>query len=240
MRNLITCPICLFESENLTTHIIKIHDMTVKDFKKQFCLDYVQSERLRIAHKSNLQMNNPTKGTKRSADEIIKMSSSRKGKGIGNTGKYERTPEIRSKISEGVVLAHFRGDYDNAKPGNGSFIFSRKANATIFARSTWEHQLIKIFDKHPAINSITNEPFVIPYFFEGSRHNYIPDFLVVYDDVIKSIWEVKRDDFINGDPKTIAKLAALNDYCHIHDMNMIIVDSKLLKRLSNYVRTLND
>lgn len=238
MYNLIRCHLCSFESENLTTHIIKAHNLTAKDYKKKYDVKYIQSDRLRNIHFNNIEANNPTRGTKRSIGEVLKMSVNRKGKGIGKTGKYKRTPEIREKISEGVTRAHFRGDFDNVKPGKGSFIFCKKANKTIFARSTWEHQLIEIFDAHPAVTSVTNEPFAIPYCFENIKHNYIPDFLVVYDNVIKSMWEVKRDDFIANDLKTKTKLDALENYCHIHTMNMFIVDSKILKKLSNYVRNI--
>lgn len=133
LSDLIECPICSFESENLTNHIVKTHNMTVKDFKKKFDIKYVQSDRLINIHKNNAETNNPTKGTNRSVDEIAKMGANRKGKGIGIAGKYTRTPEIREKISKGVIEAHFRGDFDNVKPGKGSFIFCKKANQTIFA-----------------------------------------------------------------------------------------------------------
>jgi hypothetical protein len=236
LPNIIVCPICGFESENLTTHIIVIHNMSVKDFKKQFNINYVQSDRLRATHKKTIETDNPTKGKKRTKSEIKKMSKNRKGKGIGIAGKYGRTDEIKTKISKGVTAAHLRGDFDNVKPGVGSFIFCQKANRTIFARSTWEAKLIRVFDKHPRILSVENEPFVIPYVFEGSQHNYIPDFLVKYDETIQSVWEVKRDDFIVNDAKTKAKLQALEIYCSEHNMNMFIVDSKILQRLENYIR----
>ena len=72
--------------------------------------------------------------------------------------------------------------------------------------------------------------------FEGAQHIYIPDFLVIYDGVIKSIWEVKRDDFLISDAKTIAKMDALEIYCRENDFNMFIVNSKILKRLQNYIK----
>ena len=223
MNNIITCPVCGFGSENLTSHIAT-HGMSVKEFKKEFGLKYVQSDRLRAVHKANIDANNPTKGMKRSDSEIEKMSANRAGKGIGVAGKYERTIKIREKISQGVTQAHFRGDFDNARPGNGSFVFSNKSKTTIFARSTWEASLIDIFDRHPRITSVVNEPFGIPYMFEGAQHIYIPDFLVIYDGVIKSIWEVKRDDFLISDAKTIAKMDALEIYCRENDFNMFIIN----------------
>ena len=174
----IKCPICEFSSENLTAHIIKTHNMSVKDFKFQYDLKYIQSDRLRNIHKKNIDANNPTLGKSRSAEEILLMSKNRLGKGIGVAGKYERTPEIKSKISKGVTDAHFRGDFDNVKMGISTFIYSKKANRTIFARSTWESQLIEIFDQHPLITSVSYESLIMPYVFEGSKHNYIPDFLL--------------------------------------------------------------
>lgn len=234
---MIKCPICNFESENLTTHI-KTHNMTVKEFKNIFNMKYVQSDRLRLIHKNNINNNNPTKNKKHSANSIMKMSINRTGKGIGISGKYERTPEIRDRISKGVVKAHFRGDFDKVKLGIGSFIYSNKACKTIFSRSTWEARLIKVFDKFPRITNIISEPFSIPYCFNGSKHRYIPDFMVVYDDHIKSIWEVKRDDFIIGDSKTKAKLCALEKFCIANNYNMFIVDSKILTKLEKYVGNL--
>ena len=117
-------------------------------------------------------------------------------------------------------------------------MYSEKMRTTIFARSTWEASLIKVFDKHPSITSFIAEPFSIPYMFEGAQHRYIPDFVVVYDDVIKSIWEVKRDDFLINDAKTKAKIAALNEFCWSQYYNMFIIDSKILKRLKHYTNGL--
>lgn len=235
MPDLITCPICGFESENLTTHI-KNHNISVKDFKNKFGFKYVQSDRLRAIHSRSISNNNPTKDKKHTIVSLEKMSKNRTGLGIGVAGKYERTPKIRQKISEGVVRAHFRGDYDNVRPGIGSFEFSEKMQTTIFARSTWEASLIKIFDKHSRITSFIAEPFSIPYMFEGIQHRYIPDFLVIYDEVISSIWEVKRDDFLVNDAKTIAKISTLEIFCRNNNYNMFIVDSNILKRLQNYTK----
>lgn len=237
MPDLIKCPICNFESENLTTHI-RNHGMTVKDFKKQFGLKYVQSDRLRATHSANIDKNNPTKGKGHSPTAIEKMSKNRAGIGIGYVGKYERTPEIRQKISEGVIEAHFRGDFDHVKPGTSSFVYSDKMQKAIFARSTWEAIIIDVLDKHPRVVSFVEEPFSIPYMFNGAQHRYIPDFLVKYDECIDSIWEVKRDDFIEGDAKTVVKLTALDEYCKSHNMNMFVIDSKILKRLKQYTEQL--
>ena len=236
MNSSIICPICGFESENLTSHIAT-HNMTTKEFKKQFGIKYVQSDRLRAIHASNININNPTKGKWHSVSSIEKMSKNRTGVGIGYAGKYVRTPEIREKISKGVIEAHFRGDYDNVQPGVGSFEYSQKMRTTIFARSTWEASLIDIFDKHPRITSFVAEPFSIPYMFEGSQHRYIPDFLVKYDDAIHSIWEVKGDHFMK-DLKTQAKISILGEFCQDNGYNMFIVDSKILKRLQIYVKGL--
>lgn len=237
---MLICFICGFESENLTSHINKIHCITAKEYKKTFNVKYVQSDRLRAIHKQTIDAKNPTKGIGHTPTVITKMSNNRKNKGIGVAGKYIRTKEIREKISNGVTEAHIRGDFDNVKPGVGSFIFSKKNNKTIFARSTWERELIEIFDLHPKINYIDNEPFAIPYMFDGSQHNYIPDFLVRYDDAIDSMWEVKRDDFIFDDPKTVAKLEALSEFCHNKGMNMFVVDSKILKLLRTYIKSIKN
>ena len=238
MNNLITCPICDFKSENLTTHIILIHNMTTKEFKKKFKLKYIKSDRLRQINKNNIDNNNPTKGTVRSFESKQKMSQNRTNKGVGIAGKYERTPEIKEKISSGVIKAHLRGDFDNVRPGISNYVYSSKMQTTFFTRSSWEADLVQILDKHPRVISFKMEPFKIPYYFENCLHNYIPDFLVVYDDCITSIWEVKRDDFIINDEKSKAKILALHEYGSTHQMNTFVVDSKILKLLKKYIKGL--
>lgn len=51
-------------------------------------------------------------------------------------------------------------------------------------RSSWEYGVMRLFDNNPAIIAWASESVTIPYLdpLTGFKKNYIPDFLVVYQD----------------------------------------------------------
>ena len=241
MSDIIVCPICGFETENLCWPHIKMHGYSdTASFKKQFSLIYLKSDRLRQKQSSFMMVDNPTKGQKRTDEEKSKMSLNRLGKGIGISGKYERTPEIIRRISIGVTNAYQRGDFDLAQPGRGTFIFAKKANKTIFVRSTWEQRIVAVLDTCEEIEYYDYEPFVIPYMFEGAAHNYIPDLLIRGIYGVIELCEIKRDDFIDKkDPKTMAKIAALEEYCSQKKYNSRVLKLKDIQKLEKIVSEQN-
>ena len=51
-------------------------------------------------------------------------------------------------------------------------------------RSSWEYGVMRLFDNNPAIISWASESVIVRYMdpLTGHKKNYIPDFLVVYQD----------------------------------------------------------
>ena len=70
--------------------------------------------------------------------------------------------------------------------------------------------------------------------FEGVRHNYTPDFLVIYDEYVTSVWEIKGDNRLH-DPKTIAKIKALDAYCEERHWNRFLIESTMLARMRKFI-----
>ena len=70
------------------------------------------------------------------------------------------------------------GDYEPINPDK------YKGSYPIRWRSTWELQLMRTFDKHPDVVAWASESIKIPYQnpLTGKVSQYIPDFLVVYED----------------------------------------------------------
>jgi hypothetical protein len=164
---------------------------------------------------------NPMSGKKRTDEEKELMSKNRKGKGIGVAGKYERTKEIRERISNGVAKAYVEGRLRSNTYKNGIF-HSNKLNRNFYYRSSWEKFVLEYLDKHPNIEYFAVEPFSIKYFdpVTKTNKNYIPDFLVEFDCGIREIWEVKPSTFVENDETVKAKIKALNVFISNNNINI--------------------
>lgn len=159
----------------------------------------------------------PTAGGHR-PESIALMRANRAGKGIGTSGKYERTREVRQRISEGVSRAYREGRFR----WGGTLVFPDKAGAPYWVRSTWEERVVAILDAHPGVEWFDYEPFSISYDYGGVTRLYTPDFLVEMECGIKEVWEVKPKEFA-GEPRNLAKLDAMNGYCLKHGLNARLV-----------------
>jgi hypothetical protein len=152
------------------------------------------------------------------------MRKARSGRGLGTCGKYERTPEIRAKISQGVTQAYLDGRLKGYPAnGRGEWVESEKADEEVWAHSSWERRVLNVLDLHPCVQEVQVEPFAITYEYEGSTHRYLPDFLITLEGGIQELWEVKPAMFLE-DPKTKAKLEAFHRYVDEHDLNGRIVN----------------
>lgn len=153
------------------------------------------------------------------------MCERRKGKGQGVAGKYKRTPEIRDKISKGVMQYHRTQNFRK-----GHWMFLPKAGGRVFVRSSWEARVAALLQKSSEVSRFEVEPCVIPYFYRGGRHRYTPDFKVVGRCQITELWEIKPSKLI-GHPKNKAKMAALNAYVDAQDMNARLVTLQDIERM---------
>jgi hypothetical protein len=130
--------------------------------------------------------------------------------------------KIGAKASERVMS----GEYKFGRGKHGYF-YSQKNNKTFWYRSTWELQAYQILEQMEVVKSYECECLRIPYEFEGSIHNYIPDILVTYNDntqqliEIKPNWELKKE-------KVIAKINAGINYAIEKSMKYVVWGEKAL------------
>jgi hypothetical protein len=111
----------------------------------------------------------------------------------------------------------------------------------IVYRSSWELLVCKTCDKHPAILSWASEPITIPYYnpFSGKQTVYVPDFLVIYEDVKgkrhSEIWEIKpkTQTFAESAKRKNDKIAlqvnllkwqAAGKYCDKHGLTFRVIN----------------
>ena len=61
----------------------------------------------------------------------------------------------------------------------------------VYLRSSYESKYARILDESDDVVRWEHEPFRIPYLFEGSTHNYVPDFLITLANDEGELVEVK-------------------------------------------------
>lgn len=96
--------------------------------------------------------------------------------------------------------------------GKQQIYISLKTKEKNMSHSSYELEMMKKFDENNNILYWTkNHNIKIPYMLEGSEHNYLPDFLVLYKDGSRELIEVKG--YIYNKIMFEAKNAACDLYC---------------------------
>jgi len=215
-QDAIKCPVCGELFNTITAgHFRKHGYKTATEFKEIFDLPTLKAPSICRKQSEFMEKNSPTKGKARSTADLELMSKNRKGKGLGRSGTYERTPEIRKKISQGVTKAYIEG-----RAGRGDVAWSTKMYKHFWIRSTWEERVVHVLDIHPCVLSFEVEPFRIPYLYEGVERIYIPDFLVVLEGNIRELWEVKPRELLRL-PRNRAKIKALNGFKGVDNKRIV-------------------
>lgn len=106
---------------------------------------------------------------------------------------------------------------------------SEKTKRTVNFRSGLELKFYEKLEKNPNVKDYRVENVNIEYFFEGSKHTYIPDVLVEYADGKIEMWEIKPKSQTKW-PKNIAKWTAANSYCRKRNWEFIVVTENALKK----------
>ncbi len=237
MKQYIKCEICGKLYKRINMEHVRTHNITLEKYKEKYNVADTISEQTRYnLGNATRRGNNPTKGRKRTIEEKELMSKNRKGKGIGVAGKYERTKEIREKISKSVAQLYVDGKTNFI---TGHYI-STKILKKCYYRSSWELKVMKYLDFNNNIEYWEHEPFYIPYKDEnGDDRNYVPDFLVFFSCGIKELWEVKPRELLALD-RNICKLKGLNEFLEKNDMNGFVIDEIILEKLKKYMEGVNE
>jgi len=234
MSDFVECQICHKKMHVINNWHLKTHDLTLDKYKKMYpgfdtCSDtskYKMGSSTRGKNRDQFKQkitgkNNGMFGKQHSKVSILKMSLNRKCKGKGICGKYERTQEIKNKISQGVSrfiqeygLSKTRYSFDLTSNSKHYFgrrgIYRSRTGITSNYRSSWELSVMIFFDIHPEVEYWCYEPFSIIYNYFGRNRSYTPDFYVDFSGV-KEIWEVKPEVQVCHCEITWAKLYALED-----------------------------
>lgn len=147
-------------------------------------------------------------------------------------GLTKETDERVRLLSEknSVIMAEklIRGEWKHNTGFKGEHYTGLKNGPVeVYLRSSYESTYARILDSDENVASWTHEPFRIPYFFDGSVHNYVPDFLVTFLDGSKKLVEVKPA-VLTETPVNAAKSSAARVWCETNDVEFTIVSEDLL------------
>jgi hypothetical protein len=96
----------------------------------------------------------------------------------------------------------------------GSFT-SRKSGCDIPYRSGMECEFYELLESDHDVSAFFAEPFRVPYYYQNSWHDYIPDIRVNFVDGTTEIWEIKPANQTAYEQNR-AKWGAMNDHALNH------------------------
>lgn len=108
------------------------------------------------------------------------------------------------------------------------YVGQKNGGIEAYLRSSYESTYARMLDADPNVTSWEHEPLRIPYLFEGSIRNYVPDFLITHVDGKKTLVEVKPDSLVDT-ASNIAKLKAATSWCELNDIGMVVVTEASLE-----------
>lgn len=131
-------------------------------------------------------------------------------------GLTKHTDERLKKIGENlsVIIADkiVKGEWRHTGFKGEHYAGVKNGGVETYLRSSYESTYARILDADDNVASWTHEPFRIPYFFDGSVHNYVPDFSVCLSDGSRVLVEVKPASLAEK-PVNVAKREAAEKWC---------------------------
>lgn len=95
---------------------------------------------------------------------------------------------------------------------DGYLISVKNDGKPMHYRSGYEKVVYEKLEKLDEVVSYDVEPFSVPYYFNGKKHNYFPDVSILFDNGDIEIWEIKPSNQTHIE-KNQAKWEACHHYC---------------------------
>lgn len=221
--------------------IIQLYDkyfLSIGEIAGLYDVCYTNISRRKLPFKTgrNEGRRNATYGTKHSTETKKKIGEKSKGRKIP---QYERTPEIREKISNSLKeyykthkvsdetkkklsQAWADGKYSNSPMGTGihGFFHSLKNNKKFYFRSLLELKYMIMLERDEKVTTFQVEPFQIK--LKDEIHHYTPDFLINNVDII----ELKTHNHLSytqENERFLQEIESAKQYANNHNMTFKVV-----------------
>ena len=243
----------LFNKYNLLIgEIASLYNMTYSTVRKHMISQGIDT-------KSKAGRRNSSYGQKFSEERKRKIGEKSKGRKIL---PYERTPEIRNKISESLKdyykenpvseetrkklsNAWERGCYENSPMGRGynGYFYSVKNNKDFFFRSLLELNYFLRIEQDNDVEFYSVEPFQIKL---PNNHHYTPDILINGEILVEL--KPKRHLNYEDEERWELEISGAKEYCQNHNLYFKVIydedigfETKQFKRwLLNNLDSLKD
>lgn len=124
----------------------------------------------------------------------------------------------------------------NKKPTfKEGYYYSHKNNKPMHYRSGYELEVYKALDNIDDVMEYYVEPIKIGYLFEGKKHTYNPDLVIIYKNNRKEVWEIKPSNQTDL-PKNNAKWVACNSYCESRGWKFVVITERGIGKLKKISR----
>jgi len=139
---------------------------------------------------------------------------------------------------KGMLKASIWRDYRGKRKKKVKFkqghYSSIKMDKSFYYKSGYELTVLECLDNWKQIIAFEVEPFEIPYIHRGNDHKYLPDFLVVFADGRKEVWEIKPDSQTTY-KKNIDKWRTAELYCEARGWKFYILTEEEIEKLKRVV-----
>jgi hypothetical protein len=200
-----------YESGKVKRLVGKLNPMYGKHLSSEVCGE--NSRRMRGA-------GNHMYGKKHSKKSKLKMSKIQ---------QKRITPEYRRYLSQVMANLIINGKFKKGNVYKHGYVYSHRMNKKFYYRSSWEFKYIKFLDKLSSIKSFRYESLIIPYEWNGTHKNYVPDFVVEYKNNNVEIVEIKPLHKIDSCVKS--KIRAAKKYCKKIGAKFVVLTEIELKKL---------
>jgi len=148
-----------------------------------------------------------------------------------NNGMHGRrhSDEARTKMSEAKSRAIIAGTFTpHGTRNKKGWHESTKTGRRHFFRSSWEEAVMAKLDTDQAVTAWDYESVRIPYYYGDNKRWHVPDFVVMFADGHREMWEVKPAEFLATD-RVMRTTEAAQDYCQVRDMTYMYVTRTVLE-----------
>ena len=137
-----------------------------------------------------------------------------------------RVRAMGEKMSTIIADKIINGEWTHSTGFKGEhYVGKKNGGEETYLRSSYESMYARMLDSDEAVESWRHEPFRIPYFFEGSMHNYVPDFSVRMTDGTNALVEVKPL-MLTESKANAAKKNAAEQWCSLNNFLLLTITEK--------------
>jgi hypothetical protein len=137
----------------------------------------------------------------------------------------------KAKQLRATIWRDFTKSKKHQKPKfKEGYFESKKNKKALHYRSGYELEVYKALENIGSVIEYYVEPIKIGYLFEGKKHTYNPDLVVIFDDNHKEVWEIKPSNQTDL-PKNNAKWVACDNYCQMRGWKFVVITERGINKL---------